>query len=94
MGEKELLGCELLYEVVLMILCHGEEECFLVVLAHQVDQLCLSTLLGEEDLTFAVDDELLQVVGYMIVDAEVFHVVRYRNPKLLAEAEEMLHSLA
>ena len=94
MGEKELLGCELLDEVVLMILCHWEEEGLLVVLAHQVYQLSLSTLLREEDLAFTVDDELLQVVGYMIVDTEVLHVVRYRNPKLLAEAEEMLHSLA
>ena len=77
-----------------MILSHGEEVELLAVLLHDRYQLRLPPCFGIEDLALAVDDELLEIVGYLLVDAEVLHILGDGDTELFAELEEVLHSLA
>ena len=62
-------------------------------LLHDGYELSLPTSFGIEDLALAIDDELLEVVGYLLVDAEVLHILRDADTKLFAELEEVLHRL-
>ena len=48
--------------------------------------------LAIENLAFAVDDILLQIVGDGLAHAEVFHGVGDVEPELLAQPEVVIHS--
>ncbi len=49
---------------------------------------------AHEDLALAVVDELLEVVGDRLRDAEVPHVLRHRDPHLLRDPEEVVDRVA
>ena len=50
--------------------------------------------LAVENLAFAIDDILLEIIGNGLADAEVFQGVGHLVAKFIAQPEEMIHSSA
>ena len=61
-------------------------------LLHRGKQICDFTGFGSENLTFAVYNILLQIIGYGFAGAEKFLRRRYGYAHLLAETEKVVNS--
>lgn len=82
---------ERLRQLGLVGLAQGEEELLVLMFDDQLDEGGERPV-GERDLAFAVDDVLLQVEGYGLGLADVFHGFRNGDARLLADVEETVHS--
>ena len=67
----------------------GKEVSLVAVLAHYLQQVH-KVARAEEDLALPVLDEVLQIKGYLVGGAEVFHVFAYRFAQFFHHAEEMV----
>ena len=63
----------------------------LVVLGNDGNQAVHCACLAIENLAFAVDDILLQVVSDCLADAEVFQSIGHLIAQFIAQTEEMVH---